>query len=111
MESLRRKKDRPSVQMAPGAARSILHSGEALMLVRIEMSAGAGVPAHAHPHEQITHLVSGRVSFELDGKKMELSPGDSVLMRADVPHGATAIEDSVLIDAFSPPRSDFLESE
>lgn len=105
---LLRAEDRTVVDLEPGVRRSVLQSGEALMLVRIELAAGRGVAAHRHPHEQITHLVAGRVSFDLDGQELVLEPGDSVLLRPDVAHGARALEDSVLVDAFAPPREDFL---
>ncbi|MBC7234696.1 MAG: cupin domain-containing protein [Chloroflexi bacterium] len=101
-------KEQKVTQVEPGVRRSVLQSGEKLMLVRIELSAGKAVAAHQHPHEQITHLLEGRVRFTVGDETVLLEPGDSCLLPANVPHGATALEESVLIDAFSPPREDFL---
>ena len=105
---LLRNSERKTVQVEPGVRRSVLQSGEKLMLVRIEIAAGKAVAAHQHPHEQITHLLAGRVEFTVGDTQMVLEPGDSCLLEPDVAHGATALEDSVLIDAFAPPREDFL---
>ena len=103
-----RGEERPTVEVEPGVERSILQHGERLMLVRITLAEGTAVAPHAHPHEQITHVIEGRVRFTLDGETYVLEPGDSCLISPNRPHGAVALADCVLIDAFSPIREDFL---
>jgi quercetin dioxygenase-like cupin family protein len=68
---------------------------------------GAVVPWHTHPHEQIGYLVRGRLRFQIGDEEQELSEGDSWLVPSNVPHFVTALEDSIAIDIFSPPREEY----
>ena len=95
------------VDMFPGVMRRTLTDGERLMLIEGAMDEGAIVPMHTHPHEQTGYLVSGRFLFELGDEKRELGPGDCWLVPSNVPHRVTALEASVFIDVFSPPREEY----
>ena len=95
------------VQMFPGVVRRTLTAGDRLMLVEVHMDAGAVVPTHTHPHEQTGYLISGRCLFELGDDKRGLGPGDSWLVPGGVPHQATALEPSLFVDVFSPPREEY----
>ena len=95
------------VEMLPGVVRRTLTEGERMMLVEVTLDQGAVVPPHTHPHEQIGYLASGRLLFEVGDERRELSPGDSWLVPSDVPHQVTALEPSVAIDVFSPPREEY----
>ena len=95
------------VEMFPGVLRRTLTAGDRLMLVEIQMDAGAVVPTHTHPHEQTGYLISGRLRFDLGDDKRDLSPGDSWLVPGGVPHQATALEPSLFVDIFSPPREEY----
>jgi len=95
------------VEMLPGVVRRTLTAGERTMLIEVTLAQGAVVPSHSHPHEQIGYLASGRLLFEVGDERRELSPGDSWLVPSDVPHQVTALEASVAIDVFSPPREDY----
>lgn len=95
------------VQMLPGVVRRTLTAGDRLMLVEVAMDEGAVVPTHTHPHEQTGYLISGRLRFDLAGESRELSPGDSWLVPGGVPHQATALDASLLVDIFSPPREEY----
>lgn len=83
-------------------------SGEKLMSVELTMAKGAVVPLHHHPHEQITHVISGKIEFEAAGDKRVMGPGEVVHVPSNLPHTATAQEATVMIEVFSPPREDFL---
>jgi len=96
-----------SVEMLPGVVRRTLTEGERMMLVEVTLDQGAVVPPHTHPHEQIGYLASGRLLFEVGDERSELSPGDSWLVPSNVPHQVTALEPSVAIDVFSPPREEY----
>ena len=96
-----------AVEMVPGVYRRTLNEGERTMLVEITLAKGSVVPNHTHPHEQIGYLASGRLLFELGDETKELSPGDSWLIRSNVPHRVTALEDSLAVDIFSPPREEY----
>jgi quercetin dioxygenase-like cupin family protein len=95
------------VEMQPGVVRRTLSDSERMMLIEVTFGDGAVVPLHSHPHEQVGYLVSGRVLFELGDERRELSAGDSWLVPGDVPHQVTALEPSVAIDVFTPPREEY----
>ncbi len=95
------------VQMFPGVVRRTLTDGERLMLVEVRLDAGAVVPTHTHPHEQTGYLIRGRFLFELGDEKRELGAGDCWLVPSNVPHKVTALEPSVCVDIFSPPRQEY----
>lgn len=92
--------------MTPGVKRRIREDGEKLMLVEVVFEAGAAVPEHAHVHEQVSYIVSGRMMFTVSGKEMELKAGESLRLPSNVPHAARALEASTVLEAFSPPRED-----
>jgi quercetin dioxygenase-like cupin family protein len=95
------------VEMLPGVTRRTLNSSERMMLIEVVLDKGAVVPTHSHPHEQIGYLASGRLLFELGDQRRELAAGDSWLVPPNVPHQVTALEPSVAIDVFSPPREEY----
>ena len=90
-----------------GARRRVVQDGEKLMLVEFHFEPGAIGAEHSHPHEQITYLVRGRVRFMLSGQEIELSAGQSLLIPSNATHGLVALEETLLVDTFSPPREDF----
>lgn len=91
--------------------RRIMAYDSELMLVEVSLKKNGIGAVHTHPHHQVDYLVSGRVEFNLNGKKRILLPGDSVVIPPNIPHGALALEDSVLLDIFSPMREDFVNAE
>jgi quercetin dioxygenase-like cupin family protein len=95
------------VEMVPGVMRRTLCESERMMLIEVTLNQGAVVPLHTHPHEQIGYLASGRVLFEAGDERRELSAGDSWLVPSNVPHQVTALEPSVAIDVFWPPREEY----
>jgi len=104
---LTHRSDATPVEMLPGVTRRTLNSSERLMLIEVVLAKGAVVPLHSHPHEQIGYLASGRLLFELGDQRRELGPGDSWLVPPNVLHQVTALEPSVAIDVFSPPREEY----
>ena len=95
------------VEMLPGVVRRTLTEGERMMLIEVTLNQGAVVPLHTHPHEQIGYLAGGRLLWELGDERRELSAGDAWLVPPNVPHQVTALEPSVAIDVFSPPREEY----
>ncbi len=95
------------VTMTEGVKRRIRVDGEKMMLVEVHFEAGAAVPGHSHPHEQISYVASGRMQFTVNGQKVEVAAGDSLHLPSNVPHAARALEASIVLDTFSPPREDF----
>ena len=92
-----------------GAERRILSHGGGMMLVQFTFSAGITSPMHQHPHEQIGYVVSGELDLIMDGRTTErLTAGCSYYVPPNTPHGVQIHQPTVLIDAFTPVREDFL---
>ncbi|RIH88395.1 Cupin domain protein [Meiothermus luteus] len=97
----------PAIQTPAAILRPF--AGEKLMLLRAEAKAGAVLPAHAHPHEQITLVFSGRMRLRVGETWLELGPGDVAHVPGGVEHEVVFLEDTVAFDAFHPLREDLLE--
>ena len=66
--------DWPEVEAVPGVFRRVLSCGDQIMVVQFRIGAGAQVPAHTHPHEQVGHVVSGHMRFRIGDEERELAP-------------------------------------
>jgi quercetin dioxygenase-like cupin family protein len=95
-------------ELLPGVTLRTLAHGKRTLLAEVSMMRGAVIPEHRHPQEQTGYLVSGRLEFSIDGAKLVAEPGSSWSLPADLPHGASALEDSVVVEVFSPVREDYL---
>jgi len=82
--------------------------GTKTLLTEVRFEKGALIPAHSHPHEQTGYLVSGQMDFLVEGVHHIAKPGDSWNIAGSIEHGATALEESVVIEVFSPVREDYL---
>ena len=102
--------DLPQTPMTPEIRRRLV-TGEQVMSVYFNLDKGGVVGEHQHPHEQITHVISGQLEFTVGGVTKVMNPGDVLVIPGDVPHSAVALEDTVNIEVFSPPREDFLSNE
>jgi quercetin dioxygenase-like cupin family protein len=89
-----------------------LVTGDAMMIAQVFLDKGAVVPRHSHHNEQITYIVEGALHFRL-GEALEreviVRAGEVLHIPSNVPHEATALEDTVDVDIFSPPRADWLD--
>jgi len=92
----------------PGLRRQILAHTPAMMLVRHDMCKGWHGAVHQHPHEQLVYVISGRIQFEANGARFDAAAGDNFIVASNVEHQATALEDSVVLDVFTPAREDYL---
>jgi quercetin dioxygenase-like cupin family protein len=97
--------------IVPGIRRQTIASGAQMMQMRVRLDAGSHLPEHQHPHEQITHVISGRLRLLIGGELHELGPGDSICIPGGTPHAADVPEDAFVIDTFSPPREDLLAED
>ena len=97
----------PEVELSPGLTRQMIHTPR-MTILRVRFKKGVASPAHRHVHEQVIMLDSGAMRFDLAGEKIVLRPGDLLPIPSNLPHGAEALEDSVLIDVFTPPREDLM---
>jgi quercetin dioxygenase-like cupin family protein len=85
--------------------------GEKAMLVRFELKKGAIIPKHHHHNEQITYIVKGAVVVTIEDKEHHVKAGEVLIIPPNVPHQFEALEDTIDIDVFSPPREDWLKGE
>ena len=93
--------------MIPGLIRRTLVSGSELMICRFDLDRDVVIPSHAHPHDQAGYVVSGKIRITVDGKSCDLGAGDSYSAPSGALHSAVAMEASVVVDTFSPPRDDY----
>lgn len=91
----------------PGLRRQIMSYSPTMMLVRHTMVKGWVGAKHSHPHEQMVYIVRGRIRFEHPGGTFEVGAGDSFLVPGGVDHQASAVEDSEVLDIFTPMREDY----
>lgn len=92
-----------------GVVRKVLAYSENLMSVELHFDKGAIGAKHSHPHEQIGYLISGSLLFQEEGKEDKvLAAGDTYYVAPDVPHGVVALEETMLLDIFTPMRKDFV---
>jgi len=82
--------------------------GDRVMLARILLKKGAHVPLHHHYNEQVTYVLDGALQFAIDGKEVVVRSGEVLCIPPDMPHEAWALEDTVDLDVFNPPREDWL---
>lgn len=89
-----------------------LVTGDRMMLAHVYLDKGAIVPTHAHENEQLTYVVSGALRFWLgeDGdEEVVVRAGEVLHIPSLLPHKAEALEDTLDVDVFSPPRQDWLD--
>jgi quercetin dioxygenase-like cupin family protein len=82
--------------------------GEKIMMARVIMKKGAHVPLHDHHNEQVTYILEGALKFAIDGKEIVVHAGEVLCIPSNLPHEAWALEDTLDLDVFTPPREDWL---
>jgi quercetin dioxygenase-like cupin family protein len=99
--------DVPKVEMFPGFWRQTLVYGHDVMLCLFTLRAGAKLPGHNHVHEQVGYVIAGAVELTVEGVSTITRSGCSYYVPSWKVHSAHALEDSVVLDAFSPPRDEY----
>ena len=82
------------------------------MLSHVYLKKGSIVPLHHHENEQFSYILEGSMRFWLhedDGEEVFVEAGDILQIPSNVPHGAIALEDTLSLDVFSPPRQDWID--
>jgi len=82
--------------------------GDRIMLARVFLKKGAHVPQHHHHNEQVTYILEGALKFTIDGKEIVVRAGEVLCIPSNMPHEAWALEDTLDLDVFNPPREDWL---
>ncbi len=88
-----------------------LIAAERMMIAQIVLRKGDDVPRHSHHNEQITYVLSGKLRMllgEHGEREIIVAAGEVLVIPPNVPHAAVALEDTLDVDVFSPPREDWL---
>ena len=93
-----------------GLTRQVLSRNDKMMLVRHLMQPGWAGARHSHPHDQLVYVVRGHLKFVLGESTFEARTGDSFLVPGGVEHQASALQESEVLDVFSPFREDYAHS-
>jgi len=83
--------------------------GQNIMLARVLLKKGCIVPEHSHHNEQVTYILEGALKFWIDGKEIVVHAGEVLTIPAHMPHKAEALEYTVDLDIFNPPRADWID--
>ncbi|MGA2418579.1 MAG: cupin domain-containing protein [Candidatus Acidiferrum sp.] len=97
----------PREELNPQIDREML-VGEQIMLARVFIKKGGHVPLHHHENEQVTYILEGALKFAVDGQELVVNAGEVLCIPPHMPHEAWALEDTVDLDVFNPPRQDWL---
>ena len=87
-------------------------TGERMMLAHVYLKKGCVVPRHSHDNEQLTYILEGRLRFflgEEGGEVVDVAAGEVLCIPPHLPHRAEALEDTLDVDVFTPPRQDWLD--
>ena len=82
--------------------------GQEIMVARVLLKKGCIVPEHSHHNEQLTYILEGALKFWIDGREIVVHAGEILCIPANMPHKAEALEDTVDLDVFNPPRADWI---
>ena len=102
------KEENPWIEICPGIKRRTHAHGRTMYQMIAELEAGSRMPVHQHTQEQLVHILSGRMKSIVEGVPHELKPGDSYYLASNIQHGVETLEDTRVLDTFSPPRDEYL---
>jgi quercetin dioxygenase-like cupin family protein len=108
--SFHRWADLPEEKLSPMLSRKLV-TGTRMMLAHVYLKKGCIVPKHSHENEQLTYILEGALRFEIgeDGaEEVVVRAGEVLHIPSNVPHMAEALEDTLDVDVFSPPREDWI---
>ena len=97
--------DLPVESLNPLLGRQLV-VGDQIMVSRILLKKGCVVPMHSHVNEQVAYMLEGALKFTINGDEIVVRAGEFLCIPPNVPHQAEALEDTVDIDIFTPPRAD-----
>lgn len=105
--------DLPREELNPLIGRRLI-TGTDMMIAHVYLAKGAIVPKHSHHNEQVTYVLEGRMRFwfgEGQDEEIEIGAGEVLTIPPHLPHKAEALEDTLDVDVFTPPREDWLSGD
>jgi len=103
--------DRIPEERLKGTISRRLITGERMMIAHVYFKKGDDVPRHSHENEQITYILEGALQFwfgDQDERELTVRAGEVIVIPSNLPHRALALQDTLDVDIFSPPRQDWL---
>jgi quercetin dioxygenase-like cupin family protein len=103
--------DLPAEPLKGGLTRRLI-TGERMMIAHVHFDKGDEVPTHSHDNEQITYILEGALHFWLGPngeREVTVRAGEVLVIPANLEHRALALEDTLDMDVFNPPRQDWLD--
>ncbi len=97
-------------KVGEGVKRKIMGFNKDLMMAVVEFKKGSVGYLHKHIHSQVSFIAKGSVEVTINMEKKKLKQGDVFFIEPNIEHGVLALEDSTLVDAFTPYREDFISS-
>lgn len=108
MKGIVSRREHPMKDLGGGVERGVLSYDESLMAVEVRFEKGGVGSEHTHPHTQLSYVLSGKFSYEVEGEAVILEQGDSIVVPSGLPHGTVCLEAGSLLDVFTPMRRDFV---
>ena len=102
--------DLPAEPMKGSISRRLI-TGQRMMIAHVYLKTGDDVPQHSHENEQITYILEGALQFRLGAngeRELIVRAGEVLVIPSFLPHSALALEDTLDVDVFNPPRQDWL---
>lgn len=91
-------------------SRKVIHT-ETMTIARLELKKGCTVPEHSHVNEQVSTVEAGALLFYIGGREQVVRAGESLVIPPHLPHRVDALEDTTVVDVFSPARADWLRGD
>lgn len=90
--------------------RQVIHTAS-MTIARLSLKAGSVVPVHSHHNEQVSMVESGLLKFLLPDGEVLVGPGQVLELKPHLPHGVEVVEDSEVMDLFTPRREDWIQGD
>ena len=100
----------PAEKLKGNLTRQLI-TGDRMMIAHVRFKKGDDVPRHSHENEQITYILEGALKFHLGAngeREVIVRAGEVLVIPSHLPHSAVALEDTLDVDVFNPPRQDWL---
>jgi quercetin dioxygenase-like cupin family protein len=96
----------PTKEIVPGFEARFIHTPH-VTIGYINITAGSILPEHGHPHEQVTHVLEGKLELTINGVVSVIEPGMVAVIPGNVRHSGRALTDCRALDVFHPVREDY----
>ncbi len=93
-------------EIIAGYSARFVHT-EGMTFSFLDVKAGAALPEHSHPHEQVAQVIEGEFELTVAGEPIRFGPGTVIVIPSNVRHSGLAITDCKLLDVFTPVRDDY----